>query len=90
MRSPFPLCLSLATWLSSSHDSSSPDHDFLAFACEAGGEELGEVLLDEPKHEHVTQRGHGDDEDDGEGDESEQVPGGAFEGRHLSWFQRPA
>lgn len=72
------------------HASTSPDHDLLALAGEAGGKELREVLLDEAEHQHMAQGGDGDDEDDDKRDEGQQVPGCALQCRHLTGLQSAA
>lgn len=66
----------------------SPHHHVLALVGELAGEEAGEVALDEAKHQHVTQGGQGDDEDDDKGHKGEDVTCGAAQGGDLTRLQR--
>lgn len=60
------------------HDVAVDLRDVLPLLRKGGGEELGEVLLEEREDQDVPHRRQGDDEDDQKGNPMEAVAGGVF------------
>ena len=60
------------------HDVAVDLRDVLPLLRKGGGEELGEVLLEEREDQDVPHRRQGDDEDDQKGNPMEAVAGGFF------------